>query len=431
MAGRSFDDDAWQLERAQRLRMALFDMHKPVIAQVQGYCLAGGTDLATLSDIIICADDARFGFPPGRDLGVLPTQMWLYHVGPQWAKRLLLTGDTVNGAEAAQIGLALKSVPADLLAAEVDGLARRLTLVDRELLAANKRAINLGLELMGARTMQRLAAEIDARGHLVESAAGFRRDAAEHGLREALRRRDAPFGDGRARVNGPELRDEHGALIDPEPGLTTAFTARFVAPGATGSPEKRIGRSRSGRSGAQERADACGDAVGFVDPRRVAGVDHQLELGRGQLAHEPAGDGRAAHRVVHAPQEQGGRRHAAEHRRREQRGIVEAAQRGRGAARRRSRCATWRCPGGATGTRRARRRRTRPTRAARRRPIWRSSARTIRSFGRMRVINRPMTGCIASRIMRGVDSTGAPNGQPSSTSRRNRSGWAAAPRSMK
>jgi len=212
---RSFDDDTWQMERSQRLRMALFDMHKPVIAQVHGYCLAGGTDLATLCDMLICADDARFGFPPGRDLGVLPTQMWLYHVGPQWAKRLLLTGDTVNGVEAAQIGLALKSVPADMLAAEVDGLARRLALVDRELLAANKRAINLGLELMGARTMQRLAVEIDARGHLAESAAGFRRTAVEHGLREALRRRDAPFGDGRARVVGPEIRDEHGSLIDP------------------------------------------------------------------------------------------------------------------------------------------------------------------------------------------------------------------------
>lgn len=212
---RSFDDDAWHLERSQRLRMALFDMHKPVIAQVHGYCVAGGTDLATLSDVVICADDARFGFPPGRDLGVLPTQMWLYHVGPQWAKRLLLTGDTVNGVEAAQIGLVLKSVPVELLAAEVDGLAHRFALVDRELLAANKRAINLGLELMGARTMQRLATEIDARGHLTASAAAFRRTAAEHGLREALRRRDAPFGDGRARVNGPEIRDEHGNLVDP------------------------------------------------------------------------------------------------------------------------------------------------------------------------------------------------------------------------
>jgi enoyl-CoA hydratase len=212
---RSFDDDTWQMERAQRLRMALFDMHKPVIAQVHGYCLAGGTDLATLCDMLICAEDARFAFPPARDLGVLPTQMWLYHVGPQWTKRLLLTGDSVTGSEAAQIGLALKAVPADLLEGEVEQLARRLALVDRELLAANKRVVNLGLELMGARTMQRLAVEIDARGHLAASANGFRKNAAELGLREALRRRDAPFGDGRARVNGPELRDDDGYLIEP------------------------------------------------------------------------------------------------------------------------------------------------------------------------------------------------------------------------
>jgi enoyl-CoA hydratase len=210
----SFDDDTWQLERAQRMRMALFDMHKPVIAQVHGYCLAGGTDLATLCDILVCADDARFGFPPGRDLGVLPTQMWLYHIGPQWTKRLLLTGDTVNGAEAAQLGLALKAVPADLLAGEVDQLARRMAMVDRELLSANKRIVNLGLELMGARTLQRVAAETDARGHQAASAGRFRQQAGELGLREALRRRDAPFGDGRARVNGPELRDADGYLAE-------------------------------------------------------------------------------------------------------------------------------------------------------------------------------------------------------------------------
>jgi enoyl-CoA hydratase len=212
---RSYDDDTWQMERSQRLRMALFDMHKPVIAQVHGYCLAGGTDLATLCDMLICADDAKFAFPPGRDLGVLPTQMWLYHVGPQWTKRLLLTGDSVTGTEAAQIGLALKAVPAELLEAEVEQLAGRLALVDRELLAANKRMINLGRELMGARTLQRLAVEIDARGHQAASAQRFRDTAIEFGLREALRRRDAPFGDGRARVNGPELRDENGYLIDP------------------------------------------------------------------------------------------------------------------------------------------------------------------------------------------------------------------------
>jgi enoyl-CoA hydratase/carnithine racemase len=209
---RSFDDDTWQLERAQRLRMALFDMHKPVLAQVHGHCLAGGTDVALLCDMVIAADDATFGFPPARDLGALPNNFWLYNVGPQWAKRLTLTGDTVTGREAAHIGLVLKSVPANLLEAEVEGLADRMAQIDPDLLAANKRIINLGLELMGARTLQRLACENDARGHLAESARAFVRKAGEKGLKTALQERDAKFGDGRARVIGPELRDEHGRL---------------------------------------------------------------------------------------------------------------------------------------------------------------------------------------------------------------------------
>lgn len=161
--GRTFDDDAWQLERAQRLRMAIFDMHKPVIAQVHGYCLAGGTDVALLCDIIIAADDATIGFPPARAMGSLPNQMWVYHCGPQWAKRLFLTGDTVTGAEAAQIGLVLKSVPANLLQQEVEGLVDRMVMIDTELLSANKRIVNIALELMGARTMQRFGSENDAR----------------------------------------------------------------------------------------------------------------------------------------------------------------------------------------------------------------------------------------------------------------------------
>ena len=212
--GRSIDDDIWQLERAQRYRMAIFDMHKPVLAQVHGHCLAGGTDVALLCDMVIAADDARIGFPPARDLGALPNNLWLYNVGPQWAKRLTLTGDTVTGKEAAQIGLVMKSVPANLLEAEVEGLADRLALIDADLLAANKRIINLGLELMGARTLQRLACENDARGHLAASARGFVKTAAEKGLKTALLERDAKFGDGRARVNGPELRDARGYLKD-------------------------------------------------------------------------------------------------------------------------------------------------------------------------------------------------------------------------
>ncbi len=213
-SNRTFDDDLWQLEKAQRLRMVLFDMHKPTIAQVHGYCLAGGTDIATLCDMVIVADDARIGFPPARDLGVLPNQMWLYHIGPQWAKRLLLTGDTITGAEAAQLGLALKAVPLADLEGEVNQLLDRMAKIDTDLLTANKRIINIGLELMGARTLQRLAAEMDARGHLAASAAEFRRTAKEQGLRAALTERDAKFGDGRARVNGPEKRDANGRLLD-------------------------------------------------------------------------------------------------------------------------------------------------------------------------------------------------------------------------
>ncbi len=214
--GSSFDDDAWFLERSQALRMAIFDMHKPVIAQVHGHCLAGGTDVALLCDMVYASEDATIGFPPARDLGCLPNNMWLYNAGPQWAKRLTLTGDTVTGAEAEKIGLVLKAVAPEQLEPEVEGLLDRLALIDPELLAANKRIVNLGLELMGARTLQRLAAENDARGHLTRSARGFMEKVRESGLREAFRERDAGFGDGRARVSGPEIRDEEGRLLEDE-----------------------------------------------------------------------------------------------------------------------------------------------------------------------------------------------------------------------
>ena len=211
---RGIDDDAWQLERAQRYRMAIFDMHKPTIAQVHGYCLAGGTDIALLCDLVIAAEDATFGFPPARDLGALPTNFWLYHVGPQWAKRLMLTGDLITGAEAQEIGLVLKAVPVEHLEAEVEQLADRLALIDPDLLSANKRIINTGLELMGARTLQRMAAENDVRGHNTKAAREYMQSVKDKGLRETLRARDAKFGDGRARVRGPEIRDEKGRLVD-------------------------------------------------------------------------------------------------------------------------------------------------------------------------------------------------------------------------
>jgi len=198
----SYDDDAWFMERQQALTTVIFDLHKPVIARVQGNCLAGGTDLALMCDFVIVADDAKIGFPATRANGSPPNHMWIYHCGPQWAKRILMTGDSIRGRDAVTIGLALESAPADQLDAAVDELARRLSFVDNELLSAHKRIVNLALEGMGARTIQRLAAENDARAHLSKGPrrSQFKADMAEHGLKTALTNRDAPFGDGLIRL---------------------------------------------------------------------------------------------------------------------------------------------------------------------------------------------------------------------------------------
>jgi len=205
--GRTHDDDIWLIERNNRRIRALWDMHKPCIAQVHGNCLAGGTDLAMACDIVIAADDARIGFPAARAMGALPNNLWMYHCGPQWAKRLQLTGDCVTGADAEKIGLVMKAVPAELLEEEVEGLADRFSLIDPDLLAANKRITNLALELMGAQTLQRLAGENDARAHRSQAVRDYGRSVKEHGLKETLRRRDEPFGDGLARVEVPEGRN--------------------------------------------------------------------------------------------------------------------------------------------------------------------------------------------------------------------------------
>jgi enoyl-CoA hydratase len=180
----------------------VWDCRIPVIAQVHGNCLAGGTDLALHCDLVIAADDARIGFPPVRSMGVPPTNMWLYHLGPQWTKRLLFTGDTVSGAEAASIGLVLEAVPAGRLDEEALALASRIALVARDLLIANKRVINEGVELMGRSQLQRFAALNDAVAHRTPEARAFTTRAGEIGLRQAVRERDAPFEEQRGEPAG-------------------------------------------------------------------------------------------------------------------------------------------------------------------------------------------------------------------------------------
>jgi enoyl-CoA hydratase len=206
-------DDVWQLERQQRERMAIWDMHKPVIAQIHGYCLAGGTDLALMCDLVIAADDAVIGYPPVRAMGSPPAHMWTYLVGPQWAKYFLLTGDSVTGAQAAEIGLVLKSVPPEFLQDEVEAIASKMEKIDVELLTPNKRIVNQALEMMGARTIQRMAAENDGRAHLAPSVREFGRMAMTQGLKAALEWRDNKFGDGRASTSYQQRREEQEARL--------------------------------------------------------------------------------------------------------------------------------------------------------------------------------------------------------------------------
>lgn len=190
----SFEDDIWQTTVRSELRLILFKMHKPVIARIDGYCLAASTDVALNCDLLIAADDALIGFPATRALGSPANHMWLYHVGPQWAKRMLLTGDLLRGKDAEKIGLVLKSVPADRLDEEVAELARRIALLPSDLAAAHKRIVNAGMELMGWHVLQRMASENDSRAHQSPALAEFLHTAKTKGLKEAVRRRDEPFG---------------------------------------------------------------------------------------------------------------------------------------------------------------------------------------------------------------------------------------------
>ncbi len=171
----------------------IWDCAVPVIAQVQGNCLAGGTDLALHCDFVVAAEDARIGFPPVRSMGVPPTHMWLYNVGPQWTKRLLLTGDTISGSQARELGLVMATAPADDLDIVVLELAQRMALIGRDLLIANKRVVNMGIELMGRSQLQRFAALNDAIGHQAPEARAFSERITQVGLRQAIRERDAQF----------------------------------------------------------------------------------------------------------------------------------------------------------------------------------------------------------------------------------------------
>lgn len=179
-----------------RLWTRIWDAPITVIAQVHGYCLAGGTDLALNCDLVFVSEDATIGFPALRMGGTPPTTMWIYNVGPQWAKRLLLTGDTFTGRLAERIGFALEAAPAAELDERVTFLARRIVAMGRDIAGINKYVINRALDLMGRGTLQDIAAPFDALANQAPEMGAFMKRAGEIGLGAAFKERDAPFEQG-------------------------------------------------------------------------------------------------------------------------------------------------------------------------------------------------------------------------------------------
>lgn len=195
---RSIAQDRDGLRRSIERWLWMWNYRKPIIAQVHGYCLAGGGELAGMCDLIFCAEDARFGHPAGRALGIPPTLgLWPVKIGMLKSKELLFTGDTIDGKEAERIGMVNKALPAAELDGFVRDFARRVSMVSLDALTVHKHVVNRWFEIMGLRTGAAEGAEFDAIYHETPAALEFSRIAREQGLKAALEWRDNPFGDGR------------------------------------------------------------------------------------------------------------------------------------------------------------------------------------------------------------------------------------------
>jgi enoyl-CoA hydratase len=173
--------------------MSIWDLAKPVIAQVHGYCLAGGSELATGCDLVYVAEDAQIGYPAVR-FGVPDMHFHAWLCGMRAAMEMMLTGDAMSGIEAVELGWANRAYPADQLEEEVLRIAQRIALVPSDLAQLNKRVVHRGMEVMGLRTAIRAGTELCALGTKQESMYAFVREMRE-GLTDALQRRDEPFGD--------------------------------------------------------------------------------------------------------------------------------------------------------------------------------------------------------------------------------------------
>jgi enoyl-CoA hydratase len=171
--------------------MSLWRSLKPVICKVQGYAVAGGSDIALCCDLVVMAEDAMIGYPPARVWGCPTTAMWVYRVGAERAKRMLLTGDLISGAEAARIGLVGEAVPAERLDARVEELAMRMAGVPKNQLMMQKLMINQALDNMGLAGTQTIATLLDGIARHSPEGMAFKRRAETAGFKQAVKERDS------------------------------------------------------------------------------------------------------------------------------------------------------------------------------------------------------------------------------------------------
>ncbi len=187
--------DGWWSRHVVNNHFEMWDMATPIIGQVHGYCLAGGSELATACDLVYVAHDAQIGYPPVRLMSPPDMQWQTWMMGLRQGMEALLTGDSMSGEDAVRNGFANRSFAEADLDAEVIAVAERIAKVPSDLLALNKRAAHRAMEAMGIREGIRATAEIQAMGFHQKSSREYMKSFADKGVKEALSERDAQFGD--------------------------------------------------------------------------------------------------------------------------------------------------------------------------------------------------------------------------------------------
>jgi len=187
--------DFQMMRRNVRGFMSLFHSDKPVVCKVHGFCVAGGTDLALCSDLLVIEDAAKIGYPPARVWGVPTTAVWAHRIGLEKAKRLLFTGDCLSGTEAVAWGLATECAPRDRLDERFESLLQRIARVPVNQLVMHKLLLNQAVVAQGLHATQTLGTLFDGVARHTREGFAFQQRAAEAGFKQAVKERDEPFGD--------------------------------------------------------------------------------------------------------------------------------------------------------------------------------------------------------------------------------------------